>query len=318
MCSRLLFLFLWFTTIFLFNTPAVVEAQDTKPNHYRITGSGTLYPLTKLIAHTHNIKSKNTHFNVFSTGTGGGFDQFIDGQSIINNASRSIKKSEQTTLDNVGIGYIEIPVALDGITVVVSRENQFLDSLSVDMLRKIFAENSPYTYWSDIDPKWPRVPIDRIGPGSMHGTYDYFNSQILDTASQHIEYRGFREYQHIADYLTENKYAIGYFGFAHYVKNQRSLKPLGIDYGKGSIYPNYQTINNESYRPLTRTLYLYVNKRALSDGKVSDFLMYYLKHAHRFCPQAGFIPLTQTRYQEIATQLRSTTNQISTAVLSSE
>jgi phosphate transport system substrate-binding protein len=294
-----------------------LSAQSTKvnPNSFRITGSGTLYPLTKIVAHMYAIRNKRSDITVDHTGTGAGFDEFTNGNSVINNASRPITSSELEQLKSHAIDVLEIPVAVDGISIVVNKSNIFLDSLSTKQLADIFRANSPYEYWSDLRQDWPHVPIQRVGPGTMHGTYDYFHKNILGDQSINEEYHGFEEYSDIAAFIAQNKFAIGYMGFAQLINHQRALKPLAIDNGAGAISPNFKTISKGSYQPLTRTLYLYVDRSALERPEVKSFIDYYLSHAADFCAQAGFIPLPKKRYQQITENINLSVNQNSASLL---
>jgi phosphate transport system substrate-binding protein len=252
------------------------------------------------MTHTYKIRHKTISLEVERTGTGGGFELFAERQSIINNASRKIKPEEKMALENAGIQYLELPVAADGITVVVSKENSFINSLTTQQLAEIFSENSPYTYWSDINSNWPRVLIDRVGPGDMHGTYDYFVQQTVGKNGRlHNDYRGFEFYNDIATYIADNKYAIGYLGFAHFVKYQQSLMTIAVDHGSGPVRPSFKTISAGEYQPLTRKLYLYVRQSVLSDPQVNEFLTFYLTYASQYCPQAGFIPLADSHYDQL-------------------
>lgn len=229
-----------------------------------IDGSSTVYPLTEAAAEEFGKDNADVRVTVGVSGTGGGFKRFCNGETAISDASRPIKDEEAAACKAKGIEYTDLQVAYDGLSIVVSKDNDFIDHLTVEELNKIFVTGSTVKTWADVRAGWPAEEIKMYSPGADSGTYDYFNEEIL-------EKKGIRNDTQISFSEDDNtlvqgvegsKDAIGYFGFAYYEENADKLKLVPVDAGKGAISPTVETIKDGTYAPLSRPLFIYVNKKS--------------------------------------------------------
>jgi len=226
-----------------------------------IDGSTTVYPIVQQLAE--DFKDENTEVDVTvnKSGTGSGFQKFLRQEIDVAAASRGIEPSEDAELKAKGIGYIEIPIAYDGISVVINPANKWVQSLTTDELRLAWSSTSKIKYWSDIRPDFPKQKISFYGPTDNHGTYEYFTEAINKKKGDLREdCQKNQEYNAIVHAVHSDVYGIGYLGFNYYDQNKDKLKVVPIDGGKGAISPSTETIANGTYSPLSRPLFLYVNK----------------------------------------------------------
>lgn len=264
-----------------------------------IDGSSTVFPITEAIAEEFGKMHPDLRVPVGVSGTGGGFKRFCAGETAINNASRSIKGEEKAACENNVIDYIELAIAYDGLSVLVNKENDFVDKLTVDELKSIFQSGSKAVTWSDVRAEWPKEKIVLYSPGTDSGTFDYFTEVVNGEAkaSRNDAQISFSEDDNsLVQGIAGNKYAIGYFGFAYYEENKDKLKLVPIDNGNGPILPNETTINNGTYAPLSRPLYIYVSKDYLSDIEVYEFVNYYIEQVPALAEEVGYTALPEEMY----------------------
>ncbi|MBY3621031.1 PstS family phosphate ABC transporter substrate-binding protein [Acinetobacter sp. CUI P1] len=272
-----------------------------------IDGSSTVYPVTEAVAEEFGKENKDVRVTVGVSGTGGGFKRFAAGETAISNASRPIKESEAELAKAAGIEYLELEVAYDGLSVIVNPENDWVDHLTTEELHEIFKPGSTVTKWSDVRSEWPAEQIKIFSPGADSGTFDYFTETINDEAqaSRNDAQVTFSEDDNtLVQGIAGEKYALGYFGFAYFEENQDKLKLVPIDGGKGPIAPSAETINDGTYAPLSRPLYIYVNKAFLDKPEVKVFVTYYLEHAAELSEEVGYIRLPQEMYDEDLAKLK--------------
>lgn len=272
-----------------------------------IDGSSTVYPVTEAVAEEFGKENKDVRVTVGVSGTGGGFKRFSAGETAISNASRPIKESEAELAKAAGIEYLELEVAYDGLSVLVNPENDWVDHLTTEELHEIFKPGSIVTKWSDVRSEWPAEQIKIFSPGADSGTFDYFTETINDEAqaSRNDAQVTFSEDDNtLVQGIAGEKYALGYFGFAYFEENQDKLKLVPIDGGKGPIAPSAETINDGTYAPLSRPLYIYVNKAFLDKPEVKAFVTYYLEHAAELSEEVGYIRLPQEMYDEDLAKLK--------------
>lgn len=285
---------------------SVAAAQDATPIPYEAPanladltgefesdGSSTLGPLTEAAIEEFTKIAPKIRITNGISGTGGGFERFVKGEIAIANASRPIKDTEAEAAAAAGIPWYKFDVAYDGITVVVSSENDFIESITVEQLNKIWSADGGVKTWADVDPSWPTEAIELYGPGTASGTFDYFNEEILGAdAKVRTDYTPSEDDNVLVQGVAGSKYALGYFGFSYYEENQDSLKALAIDAGAGPVAPSIESISDGSYKPLGRTLFIYVNANELkSRQEVAEFVRYYLATADELAPSVGYIPL---------------------------
>ncbi len=279
---------------------SVLTESDAKPN-ITIDGSSTVYPISQAVAEEFEKESETTVV-VGTSGTGPGFSKFIEGTSDINNASRPIKQQEIDACKENGIEYLELTVAIDGLSVVVNPENTWCDCLSVEQLKKIWAPDSQVKLWSDVDPSWPQKEMKLFGPDTDSGTFDYFTEAICgESKASRSDYSPSVNDNVLVKGVSGSKYALGYFGYAYYLKNKDKLKVLGVaDKGNPNdcVKPSDKSIEGGKYVPLSRPLFLYVNKASLKKPEVATFLQYYLQEGQELVGEVGYVRLSDKLLSE--------------------
>ncbi len=270
----------------------------------RIDGSSTVYPLTEGIAEEfQKAKRGAVKVTVGISGTGGGFKKFCRGETDITNASRPILAREMEECRRNGIQYIELPIAYDGLAVVVNPRNNWATCMTVEQLREIWKPESQGKkfMWSDLDPKWPRVEIKLCGPGSDSGTFDYFTEAIVGKArASRGDYLASEDDNVLVQFAQRERGALCYFGLAYVEENKGKVKAIQIKNPKTGqcVAPTYQTVQNGTYQPLSRPLFIYVNAKAVEERpEVREFVEFYLKNAGRIARQVGYIALPDRAYR---------------------
>jgi len=265
----------------------------------KIDGSSTVYPITQAVAEEFMAANPGVKVTVGESGTGGGFKKWAAGETDISDASRPIKDEEKAEAQKKGIQPVEIPVAYDGIAVVVNKDNNFVDSLTVEELKKIWEPNSKVKTWKDVRSNWPAEPIKLYGPGTASGTFDYFTGEIVgEEGKSRTDYTASEDDNVLVKGVAGDKNALGYFGFAYYMENKDKLKAVKIDNGKGAIEPTEQTINDGTYAPLSRPIFIYPSNKALARPEVKEFVKFYLENANVLAKEAGYVPLPDAEYQK--------------------
>lgn len=268
-----------------------------------IDGSSTVYPLTKEVADEFQ-KIRKIKVNINISGTGGGFAKFCRGETQIQNASRPILKKEMDLCKEAGVQYIELPVAYDALTVVVNKENNFIKSLSVEELKKIWQPGAQgrVKNWRQVNSSWPNVPLTLYGPGADSGTFDYFTEAIVGKAKQsRKDYTASEDDNELVHGVATEPGALGYFGYAYFEENQDKLAAVPIVSKKDApaVLPSAESVKNGSYQPLSRPLFIYVNATAAAfKPEVRDFVDFYLylKSSPNVAKRIKFIPLPGNEY----------------------
>lgn len=262
-----------------------------------IDGSSTVYPISNAIADKYTEENPGAEIMVDYTSTGAGFKKFIAGETQISNASRPIKEKEAATAKENGIEYIELPVAYDGISVVVNPANNWVTDLTVEELKLIFSKESGVANWSDVREEWPATPITIFAPDTASGTYDYFCSVITGKDNHTRDYTGNEDDNVLINGVSSNEGSIGYFGFSYYIENQDLVKAVAVDSGAGPVAPSIESIADGSYAPLSRPIFIYVSKSAAeSSAGLSSFVDFYLMNANEVVKESGYIPLPNEAY----------------------
>ncbi len=262
-----------------------------------IDGSSTVYPVTEAVAEEFLTVEPGVRVTVGVSGTGGGFKKFAAGEIDINDASRPIKDSEAVEAQSHGIEYLEIPVAYDGLSIIINPENTWVDHLTVAELQQIWQPGSTVDSWDDIRPQWPAEPIRLYGPGTDSGTFDYFTEAVNGEAGvSRPDYTASEDDNVLVQGITGDKYSLGFFGYAYYLANQTRLKLVPIDGGNGPLLPNEQTIQDGSYSPLSRPIFIYLNKTGAAKPEVRRFVEFYLEIAPQLVHEVGYIALPAENY----------------------
>lgn len=276
-------------------TPAPYEAPeniDEISGSFEADGSSTVGPLTEAVIEEFAAVAPSISITNGISGSGGGFERFANGEIAISNASREINDEESALAAQNGVGFYRFEVAYDGITVVVSAENDFIESITVDQLAQLWSADGGITNWSDLNPDWPEEPVELYGPGADSGTFDYFNEVILGEASPRTDYNPSEDDNVLVQGVLGSPNALAYFGYAYYVENQDSLRAIPIDNGSGPVEPTVETIADGSYAPLSRPLFIYVNAEALqTDPAVQEFVRFYLATSDELAEDVGYIAL---------------------------
>lgn len=274
-------------------------AQSGLSGTIKIDGSSTVYPLSQAMAEEFMKANPGVQVTVGESGTGGGFKKWANGETDISDASRPIKDKEKAAAAEKGIEPVEIPVAYDGISVVVNKENTFVDSLTVEELKKIWEPNSKVKTWKDVRPEWPAEKIALYGPGTASGTFDYFTEEVIgESGKSRTDYTASEDDNVLVKGVAGDKNSLGYFGYAYYLENKDKLKVVKIDGGKGPVEPTDQTINDGSYSPLSRPIFIYPSKKTLEKPEVKAFVKFYLENAKDLAGEVGYVPLPDADYQK--------------------
>lgn len=264
----------------------------------RIDGSSTVFPIMEAVSEEYTMEQPNVKAPVGVSGTGGGFEKFIAGETDISNASRPIKDEEKEHLEKAGIKYTEFEVAYDGLSVIVNKDNDFVDNLTVEELQKMWLESGQVKTWADVRDGWPEEEIDFFSPGTDSGTYDYWNEVILEDEQMRKDATLSEDDNVLVQGVMGNKNSIGYFGFAYYIENKDNLKIVPIVNSKGeAVTPDHETIMTGEYEPLSRPLYLYVRNDSLKENlQVKDYVRFTLENAGPLAEEVGYISLKEEEY----------------------
>ena len=287
------------------NDEAGQEAVDELRGTVSLDGSSTVYPISEAIAEEFLSVAPRVRVTVGVSGTGGGFKKFLSREIDINDASRTIKNSEVEEARANGIDYLEIPVAFDGLSVVVNPNNTWVDYLTVDELRMIWQPGSMVDSWDDIRPNWPQLPIRLYGPGTDSGTFDYFTEAVNgESGASRPDYTASEDDNVLVQGISGDENALGFFGYAYYIENQDNLKIVPIDEGNGPVAPTAQSINDGTYSPLSRPIFVYLNTDSLARPEVRSFVDFYIDNAAGIANEVGYIELPEEMYQASRDALR--------------
>ncbi len=265
-----------------------------------IDGSSTVYPITEAMVEMYQAGGPATHVAVGISGTGGGFKKFCAGEAEIADASRRMKPSELERCHENGVEPLELPIALDGLSVVVNPENEFASCLTVDELKRIWEAGSTIDSWRQVRPGWPDLELSLYGPGTDSGSFDYFTEHIIgEEDASRPDFAASEDDNVLVHGVSGHRGALGYFGHAYYVENADLLKLVSVDGGDGCVLPTRETIASGEYRPLTRPLFVYVDRPALEREAVVDFIRYYLMNAAQLASEVGYVPLPDDHYEEL-------------------
>jgi len=277
----------------------------------KIDGSSTVYPVTEVVTEEFQKSKKNNNgainngaikVNVGISGTSGGFKKLCRGEIDIANASRPILNEEIKECNKHGTKFIELPVAYDALTVVINPQNNWVNSMTVDELKKMWEPiaQGKITNWNQINPAWPNAPLKLFGPDSDSGTFDFFTEVIVGKAkSSRLDYTASDNDKLLVQGVSGDKNAIGYFGYGYYADNANNLKavPIRVKEGKPQVLPSLETVKNSTYRPLARPIFIYVSANAAQKPEVKEFVEFYLKQAQKLVAEVKYIPLPDAAYK---------------------
>jgi phosphate transport system substrate-binding protein len=257
-------------------------------------GSSTVAPLVTLAAERFRKQEPGVKITVGVSGTGGGFERFCAGETDLADASRPIKDEEKAACDEKRIQLRELQVANDGLTVVVSPDNDWVDCLTVDQLKKIWEPGSKVKSWKDVDDSFPDEKLQLFGPGTDSGTFDYFTDAIVgEEGASRSDYSATEDDNVIVNGVSSGKGALGYLGLSYVEQNKGKLKAVPVDGGDGCVAPSAETVQDGSYKPLSRPLFVYVGADTLEERlEVTEFLTFMIENQSALAQAALFVPMT--------------------------
>ena len=263
-----------------------------------VDGSSTVFPVVERLAELYSIKNPEVRLTVSQSGTGGGMKRFSKGEVDIATASRTIKPDEVETLRAAGIDFVEVPIAYDGLSVVINRENDWAQTMTVEELRKLWQDDT-VQLWSDIRPEWPRQKINLFGPGTDSGTFLYFTEAVVgEERKSRGDFMASEDDNVLIAGVMQDRYGLVYLGFSYYYANKDQLRSVALDHGDGvPVPPTMETIADGTYRLLSRPLILYVSTKALERPDVLSFVEFMLTEGKASLREIGFVPLPDEAYE---------------------
>jgi phosphate transport system substrate-binding protein len=270
-----------------------------------IDGSSTVFPVAEAVAEEFQIANQGVRITVGVSGTGGGFERFCGGETDVSNASRAIDAGEREECAANGVAFTEMPVAWDGLSVIVNPANDFLECLTVQELRRIWQPSSSVRTWQDVRPSWPAETIRLYGPGTDSGTFDYFTEVINgEVGASRPDFQASEDDNILVQGVAGDRYALGYFGYAYYAESADRLKLVAVDGGSGCVLPNDATIEDGTYAPLSRPLFMYVKHSSLARPEVQAYVEFLLTEAAAIVPSTGYHALSEAEYRETLAEVQ--------------
>lgn len=271
-------------------------------------GSSTVAPFAQAAAESFERKYSGARVVVGVSGTGGGFERFCKNETDLSNASRPIRLSEAARCHDAGVGYIQFLVANDGISLVVNRQATWVNCLTTDELKRIWDRGSRITNWNQVRPQFPNVPLKLFGPGTDSGTFEFFTEKINGRARQsRSDYSASEDDNVLVRGVGGDRGAMGYFGLSYYLENKSRLKVLQVNGGNGCITPSVASVQNRTYKPLSRGLFVYAKKKSFKRDVVAGFIRHMIVNEKAISTRAKIVPLTKA-------QLRKAQRQYNTAI----
>jgi phosphate transport system substrate-binding protein len=273
--------------------------EEALSGKIRADGSSTVGPLITLAAERFRKEEPDVRVTVGISGTGGGFERFCRGETDISNASRPIEDDEKALCAKKGIDFIELQVANDGLSVVVNPDNTWASCLTVDELKGIWQPGSKVSTWKDVDDQFPDDELTLYGPGTDSGTFDYFTDAIVgEEGASRGDYTASEDDNVIVRGVAGDRGALGYLGLSYLESNQGKLKAIEVDGGDGCVAPSVETVQDGTYKPLSRPLFVYIKTSSLGRVEVETFAAYLLDNAESLARGALFVPLTPEQLDE--------------------
>lgn len=276
-----------------------------------LDGSSTVFPISEAVAEDFQRATPGVRVTVGISGTGGGFQKFCRAETDISNASRPITKREADACAAAGISFIELPIAYDGLAVVVNPKAIWIDHITAAELKTIWAPESQgtVTQWSQVRAGWPARELHLFGAGVDSGTYDYFTQAINGKeGASRGDFTSSEDDNVLVQGIANDELALGFMPYAYYNENKANLKLVGVDDGKadngaGPVLPSVETVKGGSYQPLSRPVFIYVSVKALERPEVRQFLEFYVAKGGALAEEVGYVPLGERGYQLVAAHL---------------
>ena len=277
---------------------AVSACVNQNGKEILVDGSSTVFPISQAVAEEFRKVRPDVQVPVGISGTGGGMKRFVTGGIDVVDASRQMKDSEREEAAANGIEFTEFTVAYDGLSVVVNSSNDFVSCLTVDELKGIWEPGSKIKNWNQVRTGFPDKPLRLYGPDTDSGTFDYFTKAINgEEDASRADYTASSDDNVLVQGVSGDQGGLGYFGFAYYTENRDILRVLGVDDGNGCVSPSIASINDGSYSPLSRPMFIYVNNASLELEHILAFVRFYLNNAAELAEEVGYVGLPETEYQ---------------------
>src|SRR5262245_16242448 len=281
-------------------TGAASGSRSESTTLVKVDGSSTVFPITEAVAEEFQKETRGAvRVTVGISGTGGGFKKFCRGETDIQDASRPISSSEMEVCRSAGIQYYELAVAFDALTVAVSPQATWIDTITVAELKQMWEPSAQgrLVKWNQIRSTWPDMPLKLFGAGSDSGTFDYFTEAIVGKAkASRGDYTASEDDNTLVQGISNDKHALGYIPYAYFDPNKKPLKAIRIDAGHGSVPPSRETVENGTYQPLSRPMFIYVNAKSAPRPDIKRFVEFYLNQAPALVPQVKYVPLPKDAY----------------------
>jgi phosphate transport system substrate-binding protein len=276
------------------------NASSNLSGRIEADGSSTVGPLVTAAAEDFQAQNPGVQITVGISGTGGGFERFCAGETDLSDASRPIKDDEEVPIcQKNGIEYTEFQVANDGIAVVTNKENDWATCLTVEQLNKIWGPDSKVDNWNQVDPSFPDQKLTLAGPGTDSGTFDFFTGVINgEEDASRTDYQATEDDNVTVQAVSGDKGGLGYFGLSYFEQNQDKLNDVEVDGGSGCVAPTSETVQDGSYTPLSRPLFVYVKNTSLQKPEVAAFMKYILDNQEQIAEKALFVPMTEEQAQK--------------------
>jgi phosphate transport system substrate-binding protein len=278
----------------------------------KVDGSSTVFVVSEAVAEEFQKAHSNVRVTVGQSGTGGGFQKFCRNETDISDASRPIRPAEIAACEAAGIEFVELPIAYDGIAIVVNSRASWIDSITTDELKTIWSPEAQgkVIRWSQVRPGWPDREIHLFGAGVDSGTYDYFTEAIAgEEGASRGDFTSSEDDNVLVQGIAGDELALGFLPFAYFIENKERLKPVPVDNqaddGPGAIAPSFETIRNGMYQPLARPLFIYVSQKALSRPQVQQFTDFYLANAGKLAEEVGYVQLGDAGYALVAEHFKA-------------
>jgi phosphate transport system substrate-binding protein len=242
------------------------------------------------------------------SGTGGGFKKFCRAETDVQDASRPISQSEMETCRAAGVQYYELPIAFDALTVAVSPQATWVDTITIAELKQIWDPSSQgrVTTWNQVRNSWPAIPLKLFGAGSDSGTFDYFTEAVVGKAkASRGDYTASEDDNTLVQGIANDKHALGYIPYAYYEPNKKRLKAVAVDGGHGPVLPSREMVESGAYQPLSRPMFIYVNAKSAAKAEVKRFVEFYVTQAPTLVPQVKYVPLPREAYDLAATHFKN-------------
>ncbi|WP_374035562.1 PstS family phosphate ABC transporter substrate-binding protein [Bdellovibrio bacteriovorus] len=275
----------------------------------KIDGSSTVFPITEAMAEEFQTSQRGkVRVTVGISGTGGGFKKFCRGETDVQNASRPIQASEIEACRKAGIKFLELPIAYDATAVVVNPKNTWLKSITVAELKKMWEPGAQgkINTWADVNPAWPKEKLKLYGAGSDSGTFDYFTEAVVGKSkSSRGDYTASEDDNTLVTGVSNDLYALGYVPLAYYEENKGKLKVVAIVGGdkapkkNEAVLPARETVENGSYFPLSRPIFIYVSEKSMAKAEVKEFVNFYISKSFEIVPQVKYVPLPAKAYDMV-------------------